>query len=142
MACKNLYPQILTIPLTDWIRVELAKDLIADVRRIDDNSPPTPRRSPHYATSTRHQLRDAVGIRAVLAARLLGRTGPASRFASAAARSAARYRSVVRFQGCEASCCGRIAFRGPINPNLAALKRNHHYQVRNRVVFRCFGAHR
>ena len=40
-----------------------------------NNSPPTPRRSPHCATR-RHQLRDVVGIRAVLAARLLGRTGP------------------------------------------------------------------
>ncbi len=68
-----------------------------------NNSPPTPRRSPHCATR-RHPLRDVVGIRAVLAARLLGRTGPASSFASAAARAAARRRSVVRFQGCEASC--------------------------------------
>ena len=42
-----------------------------------NNSPPTPRRSPHCATR-RHPLRDVVGIRAVLAARLLGRTGPAS----------------------------------------------------------------
>ena len=32
--------------------MELAKDLIADVRRLDDKSPPTPRRSPHCATST------------------------------------------------------------------------------------------
>ena len=51
-----------------------------------------------------HPLRDVVGIRAVLAARLLARTGPASSFASAAARAAARRRSVVRFQGGEASC--------------------------------------
>ena len=56
--------------------MELAKDLIADIRRLDEQLTVTAAKITALRKRARHQLRDVVGIRAVLAARLLGRTGP------------------------------------------------------------------
>jgi transposase len=69
----------------DRIRVELAKDLIADVRRLDEQLAANAAKMTALLDEHGTRLRDVDGIGPVLAARLLGRTGPASRFASAAA---------------------------------------------------------
>ncbi|WP_099042698.1 IS110 family transposase [Mycobacterium neglectum] len=69
----------------DRIRVELAKELIADVRRFDDQLAANTKTMMELLDEHGTRLREIDGVGPVLAARLLGRTGPASRFASAAA---------------------------------------------------------
>ncbi len=69
----------------DRVRVELAKELIADVRRFDDQLEANEKKMTALLDKHSTRLREIDGVGPVLAARLLGRTGPASRFASAAA---------------------------------------------------------
>jgi len=69
----------------DRIRVELAKELIADFRRFDEQLKANAAKIVVLLDEHGTTLREIDGIGTVLAARLLGRTGPASRFASAAA---------------------------------------------------------
>jgi len=80
-ALRGLRPR--TSP--DRIRVELAKDLIADIRRFDEQLTANAAKMTALLDEHGTRLREIEGIGPVLAARLLGRTGPASRFASAAA---------------------------------------------------------
>ncbi len=65
--------------------MELAKELIADVRRFDDQLAANAATMTALLDEHGTRLRQIDGVGPVLAARLLGRTGPASRFASAAA---------------------------------------------------------
>jgi transposase len=69
----------------DRIRVELAKELIADVRRFDEQLSANAAKVAVLLDEHGTRLREVDGVGPVLAARLLGRSGPASRFASAAA---------------------------------------------------------
>jgi transposase len=74
-------------PLTgpDRTRVELAKELIADVRRFDEQLKANATKIAVLLDEHGTTLREIDGVGTVLAARLLGRTGHATRFASAAA---------------------------------------------------------
>jgi transposase len=69
----------------DRIRVELAKDLIADVRRFDEQLKANAAKLAVLLDEHGTRLREIDGVGPVLAARLLGRTGSPRRFASAAA---------------------------------------------------------
>jgi transposase len=69
----------------DRIRVQLAKKLIADVRRFDTQLAANAAMVAALLDEHGTRLREIDGIGPVLAARLLGRTGPPSRFTSAAA---------------------------------------------------------
>jgi len=69
----------------DRIRVELAKELIADVRRFDEHLAANAAKMTALLDEHGTTLREIDGIGPILAARLLGRTGSPSRFASAAA---------------------------------------------------------
>lgn len=69
----------------DRIRVALAKDLIADVRRFDDQLAANAKTMTALLDEHGTRLREIDGVGPVLAARLLGRTGSPNRFASAAA---------------------------------------------------------
>ena len=69
----------------DRVRVELARDLIADVRRFDEQLAANAAKTSALLDEHGTRLREVDGIGPVLAARLLGRTGSPSRFASAAA---------------------------------------------------------
>jgi transposase len=69
----------------DRIRVELAKELIADVRRFDEQLAANAAKMTVLLDEHGTRLREIDGIGPVLAARLLGRTGSPGRFASAAA---------------------------------------------------------
>ena len=69
----------------DRIRVELAKELIADVRRFDEHLAANAAKMIALLDEHGTTLREIDGIGPILAARLLGRTGSPSRFASAAA---------------------------------------------------------
>lgn len=69
----------------DRIRVELARDLIADVRRFDEQLGATTATMIALLDEHGTRLREVDGIGPVLAARLLGRTGSPRRFISAAA---------------------------------------------------------
>lgn len=70
---------------TDRVRVALAKDLIADVRRFDQQLAANTATITELLDEHGTRLREIPGVGPVLAARLLGRTGMASRFASEAA---------------------------------------------------------
>jgi hypothetical protein len=65
--------------------VELAKELIADVRRFDEQLAADAAKITVLLEEHGTRLRKIDGIGPILAARLLGRTGPPNRFASAAA---------------------------------------------------------
>jgi transposase len=69
----------------DRIRVELAKELIADVRRFDEQMAANAKTMTALLDEHGTRLREIDGVGPVLAARLLGRTGSPKRFASAAA---------------------------------------------------------
>jgi transposase len=69
----------------DRIRVELAKELIADVRRFDEQLAANAKTMAVLLDEHGTRLREVAGVGPVLAARLLGRTGSPKRFASAAA---------------------------------------------------------
>lgn len=69
----------------DRVRVELAKELIADVRRFDEQLKANAARIAVLLDEHGTRLREIDGIGPVVAARLLGRTGTPSRFASEAA---------------------------------------------------------
>lgn len=69
----------------DRIRVELATELIADVRRFDEQLKANAATIAALLDEHGTRLREIDGVGPVLAARLLGRTGSPSRFASAAA---------------------------------------------------------
>jgi transposase len=69
----------------DRIRVALAKDLVADVRRFDEQLKANAAKIASLLDEHGTRLREIDGIGPVLAARLLGRTGSPKRFASAAA---------------------------------------------------------
>jgi transposase len=69
----------------DRIRVELAKELIADIRRFDEQLGSNAKTMTALLDEHGTRLREIDGVGPVLAARLLGRTGPPSRFVSAAA---------------------------------------------------------
>jgi transposase len=70
---------------TDQVRKSLAKDLVSDIKRYDaqlaENSAAMDELLDQHGTS----LRTIPGIGPVMAARLIGRTGPATRFPTAAA---------------------------------------------------------
>jgi hypothetical protein len=65
--------------------VELAKDLIADVRRFDEQLKANAAKIAILLDEHGTRLREIDGVGPVLAARLLGRTGSPGRFVSAAA---------------------------------------------------------
>ena len=69
----------------DRTRVDLAKELIADVRRFDKQIKANEAKIAVLLDEHGTTLREVDGVGSVLAARLLGRTGQATRFASAAA---------------------------------------------------------
>lgn len=70
---------------TDALRRDLCKDLIADVRRLDQQLAATTKRTEQLLDVHGTSLREIDGIGPVLAARLLGRTGRANRFPDAPA---------------------------------------------------------
>jgi transposase len=70
---------------TDRVRKELAKDLVADIKRYDTQLAENSRQMDLVLDEHGTTLRDIPGIGPVLAARVLGDTGRASRFPSAAA---------------------------------------------------------
>ena len=65
--------------------MELAKELIADIRRFDEQLKSNTARMTALLDEHGTRLREIDGVGPVLAARLLGRTGTPSRFASEAA---------------------------------------------------------
>jgi transposase len=69
----------------DRVRVELAKELIADVRRFDEQLKANAAKIAILLDEHGTRLREIDGVGPVLAARLLGRTGSPGRFVSAAA---------------------------------------------------------
>ncbi|MBA8962569.1 transposase [Rhodococcus percolatus] len=69
----------------DRTRVGLCRDLIADIRRLDDQLAANEKQMAHTLDEHGTRLREVDGIGAVTAARLIGRTGRASRFPTAAA---------------------------------------------------------
>ncbi|MDE1675408.1 transposase [Nocardia gipuzkoensis] len=71
--------------LSDRVRVGLCKDLIADVRRLDQQLAANQKDIDRLLDEHGTRLRELDGIGPVLAARLIGRTGLATRFATAAA---------------------------------------------------------
>jgi transposase len=66
-------------------RKELAKELIADIRRLDDQLAANAAKLEQAVTQADSTLMDTPGIGPVMAARLIARTGRASRFPTAAA---------------------------------------------------------
>jgi transposase len=66
-------------------RKDLARDLVADVRLLDDRLKNNQQRMQDAVAESCSTLTDIVGVGPVVAARLLGRTGPASRFPTSAA---------------------------------------------------------
>ena len=71
--------------LSDRVRVSLCKDLIADVRRLDQQLATNQKDLDGLLDEHGTRLRTIDGIGPVLAARLIGRTGLATRFKTAAA---------------------------------------------------------
>ncbi|WP_172652521.1 IS110 family transposase [Rhodococcus opacus] len=69
----------------DRVRVGLCRDLIADVRRLDDQLAANEKQMTHALDERGTRLREVDGIGAVTAARLIGRTGRPDRFPTAAA---------------------------------------------------------
>ena len=69
---------------TDRVRVALAKDSIADIRRLDQQLAASIASITAVLDEHGTRLRETDGVGPVLAARLLGRTGTPSRFASEA----------------------------------------------------------
>ena len=69
----------------DRMRVGLCRDLIADIRRLDDQLAANEKQMAETLDEHGTRLREVDGIGAVTAARLIGRTGRASRFPTAAA---------------------------------------------------------
>ena len=69
----------------DRIRVALARDLVTDVRRFDDQLAANAKTMTALLDEHGTRLREIDGVGPVMAARLLGRSGPPKRFASAAA---------------------------------------------------------
>lgn len=70
---------------TDTVRVALCRDLIADLRRFDEQLAANARLAAQLLDDCGTTLREIDGVGDVLAARVLGRTGPATRFGSAGA---------------------------------------------------------
>lgn len=66
-------------------RKDLARELIADIRALDARLKANTRRMHEAVADSGSSLTDVIGIGPVVAARLLGRTGRASRFPTAAA---------------------------------------------------------
>jgi transposase len=66
-------------------RKDLARDLVADIRLLDDRLKDNKQRMQEAVTESGSTLTDIVGVGPVVAARLLGRTGHASRFPTSAA---------------------------------------------------------
>jgi transposase len=66
-------------------RKELARELVADVRALDARLKANQQRMQDTVTDSGSSLLDVVGVGPVVAARLLGRTGRASRFRTAGA---------------------------------------------------------
>ncbi|KAF0957979.1 hypothetical protein MLGJGCBP_06717 [Rhodococcus sp. T7] len=71
----------------DRMRVGLCRELIADVRRLDDQLAANEKQMAHTLDEHGTRLREVDGIGAVTAARLIGRTGRPDRFPTAAAFS-------------------------------------------------------
>ena len=69
----------------DRVRVELAKELIADVRRFDEQLATNSKKMTALLDEHGTRLREIDGVGPVMAARVLGRSGRASRFPTAAA---------------------------------------------------------
>ncbi|MFE5708183.1 IS110 family transposase [Rhodococcus koreensis] len=69
----------------DRVRVGLCRDLIADIRRLDGQLAENEKQMARVLDEHGTRLREVDGIGAVTAARLIGRTGRASRFPTAAA---------------------------------------------------------
>nr|WP_280256591.1 IS110 family transposase [Nocardia abscessus] len=67
------------------VRVDLCKELITDIRRLDQQLNSNQRELDRLLDEHDTRLREIDGIGQVLAARLIGRTGPAARFPTAAA---------------------------------------------------------
>jgi transposase len=80
-ALRSIRP----LTATDRVRKELAKDLVADIKRYDTQLAANSHQMDLILDEHGTTLRDIPGIGPVLAARILGDTGRASRFPSAAA---------------------------------------------------------
>ncbi|WP_067681853.1 IS110 family transposase [Nocardia miyunensis] len=70
---------------SDRARAQVCKDLIADVRRLDQQLAANEKEAETLLDEHGTRLRDIDGVGPVLAARLIGRTGTPSRFPTAAA---------------------------------------------------------
>jgi transposase len=66
-------------------RLSICRDLIADIRRLDQQLAANEKESSRLLDEHGTRLREVHGVGPILAARLLGRTGPVSRFPTAAA---------------------------------------------------------
>lgn len=66
-------------------RKDLARELVADIRALDTRLKANHKRMQDAVTDSGSSLPDTVGVGPVVAARVLGRTGRASRFPTAAA---------------------------------------------------------
>ena len=86
------------------MRVQLCRELIGDVRRVDqqlsDNQAEAARLLDEHAT----RLRQDHGVGPVLAARILGRTGHVSRFATAAAYATYNGTAPIEVTSAEYAC--------------------------------------
>lgn len=87
----------------DRVRVELAKELIADIRRFDEQLKANSAKIAVLLDEHGTRLREIDGVGPVLAARLLGRTGSPGRFVSAAAY--ANYTGTAPVQIASADSC-------------------------------------
>lgn len=80
-ALRGLRPR----GVPERVRVQLCRELIADIRRLDGQLAGNEAHSTQLLDEQGTRLREIDGVGAVLAARILGRTGHVSRFATPAA---------------------------------------------------------
>lgn len=73
------------VSVAEQARKQLARDIIADIRRLDAQLKANKAQMAEVVAQTGSRLPDIDGVGPVVAARLLGRTGRASRFPTAAA---------------------------------------------------------
>jgi transposase len=86
----------------DKIRLQFAKDLIADLKRFDDQLAANKSKMTELLDEDGTRLREIDGIGSVLAARILGRAGHPSRFPTAVAY--ANYTGTAPIQIASADC--------------------------------------
>jgi transposase len=86
------------------VRVQLCRDLIADVRRLDQQLAENQAEATRLLDEHGTRLREIDGVGPVLAARILGRTGHVSRFATAAAYATYNGTAPVEVASAEYQC--------------------------------------